>query len=625
MSNQNRSDIYVKVSNLLAEVGDLPGAQKYAGLAVLIDPDNINAYSALCDIYTIQGAMIAAEAYKEIFISVAGATNQPKTSCLLNTTSIKPQLINNRSATEHGSYSHPSEQLILTACGDLCLARELPGWVVTKGLGWSLGDISQIFKTSDVVFANLECVTSTEGDFINKGGYRPYYFRCHPEMLNLLLDSGINFVNLANNHSMDYGYSALHQETMALNACGIGHCGAGEDKTQALMPAFISCRGIVLGFIGVDTETNYAAATVDCGGINYIPENKLIRIMAGAIAIARSKADIVIITPHWGKNWEEQPNSRRISIARKLIDLGADLIIGHSSHLIQGIEIYRGKYIIYDMGTILFDRVNENRMKYSAIYTIKISQSGVTDLVITPVKLSRAKASIASDPDSKYIVDLLINLSLQLSQEVDPIEEDGCLSFKLNGGHNDLDSKTKKINLHPVNKSILRKVPTSFADLVANVVCTDVPNECMWAEPLKLDESLMVIGARELPRIKPGFGFLSEVFFRSTIRQKGKWEARLTAWNLNNEKIFEVLNPVAGGVWPQNRWRFEDIISDRIVIRPPTTLTEGYYQLTWSLVNREADHEVLISCKNYRIYNNSVCIGILHVDNKAASGVGGIV
>ena len=431
-------------------------------------------------------------------------------------------------------------------------------------------------------------------------------------------------MTVANNHALDFGIEALQQEIEILDSCGIAHCGGGNNQIASAEPAFIKAGEYWVAIIGIDTETAPAAASINHGGINYAPESVLIKTVAGSVAIAKKHADFIIFSPHWGNNWAENPSQFRQELARKIIDLGADAILGHSAHIIQGIEIYKERPIIYDMGTLLFDRVEQNRIRYSALFGLEIGQNGASQLTISPIRLRSAQASIADENDSKSVRDLII----RLSQEIDPhikFEQSGeRLTIQLKPQNRRHYELIKPERLLPYDKKDLSLVPGYYMSQRSTVVYDTIPSDFQWQTPVIIHEGLHLLGTRIAHKVRPGYGFLCEVFFRAAKPVAGRWEARITAWDEKSQKQFEYTNPVADGAWPQNHWRMEDIVGDRIIVRPPKNLPEGIYLLTWCLVDRQTGSAMPINSSCNKLFEGAIVIGELHIDNLAPPGPAGI-
>lgn len=486
--------------------------------------------------------------------------------------------------------AHADDQqpaVTLVAGGDVMLGRQLAGYTGLYGVEWPLQRIADYLHKADVAMVNLESVCSTLGDFYDKDGISPFYYHNRPEMLDLLIKAGVDVVCIANNHTMDFGPAALEQQMEILDDCGIAHFGAGRDYLEAARPVFVRAAGLTLAFIGVETDTPSMQAGADEPGIHYAAEQELLQAVAAAMAEARCHADVILVSPHWGKNWRENPTESLRRLARKIIDLGADAILGHSAHILQGIELHAGKPIVYDMGTLLFDRVSENRMKYSALFELELSRRGVQRLKILPVKLSSGRAKLAGGTEAATIRRLIVEQSQALNAGSHFREHEGCLLLDCQPA-----SQPRPLQAlghgrsHP--SGALRKVSEFYRDLKSQPVYAACPEDCRWSESMLLDSGMEIVGARIASPVYPGFGFLCEVFFHADAPPPGRWEARIDAYDEQGKQAFFYNHPIAESAWPSQRWVKTDVIGDRVVVRVPRDLAAGRYTLYWTMLDRQS-------------------------------------
>lgn len=165
-------------------------------------------------------------------------------------------------------------------------------------------------------------------------------------------------VCLANNHMMDYGKKALADTIFLLDENGIAHTGAGQNLDEALNPISICVNNKTISILnfGWDVEeTIYAGGTAGCA-----PRD--MEIVLSAIQNAKGKSDLVSVCFHWGFEYNRLPMPYDIDLAHRVIDAGADLIIGHHPHCVQPKEIYKGKTIYYSLGNFYF---SSRRSRYT--------------------------------------------------------------------------------------------------------------------------------------------------------------------------------------------------------------------------------------------------------------------
>jgi len=178
------------------------------------------------------------------------------------------------------------------------------------------------------------------------------HFICDPRYAGALRDAGVSVVTLANNHIFDAGDRGFSDTMKNLDEAGILYTGGGKDIGDARAGRYIEKRGVKIGFLGYTNLCNkgYVSMAADYPGVAPMDP----RMIVEDIKAAREKADLVIVSLHWGL--EDQPiiHPRQTAIAHQLIDAGADAIIGHHPHVPHGIEIYRGKPVLYSLGNLIF-------------------------------------------------------------------------------------------------------------------------------------------------------------------------------------------------------------------------------------------------------------------------------
>jgi poly-gamma-glutamate capsule biosynthesis protein CapA/YwtB (metallophosphatase superfamily) len=240
------------------------------------------------------------------------------------------------------------EELVVSAVGDIMLAGRWAPLLKKKGYDHPFGGVVAALAGSDVNLANLESPIANGGSEYTSKRFR---FRAEPEVAKAIRKAGFNLVTLANNHSMDFGGKALAETMANLEAAGIAWIGAGEDLAAARRMALFTVKGKKIAFLGysLTQPVEFFAARQRPGtapGYEYL--------FAPDIARARQVADYVIVSFHWGKEGQSTPLPVQRSIAHKAIDAGADVIIGHHPHVLQGIERYGKGIIFYSLGNFTF-------------------------------------------------------------------------------------------------------------------------------------------------------------------------------------------------------------------------------------------------------------------------------
>ncbi|MFT5644165.1 MAG: poly-gamma-glutamate capsule biosynthesis protein CapA/YwtB (metallophosphatase superfamily) [Janthinobacterium sp.] len=254
--------------------------------------------------------------------------------------------------------------------GDIMLA-ETPGKVIRSGRD-PLAPFAAILASADIRVGNLECVVATKG---TPEPDKPYTFRAHPRTLTVL-KRHFDALALANNHSGDYGPVAFGEMLDLLESKGIAYFGGGRDLAQAHQPLLIERKGLRIALLSYNEFFPRSfEADVDKAGIAW-SEDEQVRL---DIVNARTRygADLVIPVMHWGWEQETIAGSRQRQLARLMIDAGADAVIGGHPHVIQDVEQYRGKPIIYSLGNFVFDGFSDEGGNTGWLLRLDLDQQGV--------------------------------------------------------------------------------------------------------------------------------------------------------------------------------------------------------------------------------------------------------
>lgn len=228
-------------------------------------------------------------------------------------------------------------EFTLTAIGDCTLGDDVNfnpsnsfGTVYSMyGHEYFFENVRSILSADDITFANLEGTLTTSDARESK----EYSFKGKPEYTAILQDGSIEAVSLANNHSKDYGAQSLEDTKKYLGEAGIAYCN-GEDII------FKEVNGIRVALIGI-----YVLDT----GIE-----KASQVESTISTAKQHGADVIVVGFHWGSEKSNYPDEVQQSLAHTAIDCGADLVVGHHPHVLQGIEQYQGKYIVYSLGNFCF-------------------------------------------------------------------------------------------------------------------------------------------------------------------------------------------------------------------------------------------------------------------------------
>lgn len=243
-------------------------------------------------------------------------------------------------------------------------------------------DLLEKMNSADITMVNLEFPFSTRGTQMEN---KQYTFRADPARCSILKEMGVDIVSLANNHILDFGTEALLDTVTTLNENAIRYVGAGENLEEAKKPSVITMNGRNIAFLGASrvipiTEWN---ATKYSPGVftTYDPT-----LLIEEIKAAKQTNDLVVVYVHWGIEKEEQPEEYQRTMAKQYIDAGADLVIGSHPHVLQGIEYYNGKPIVYSLGNFVFGHTIER----TVMLEVAINDQDICNLRLIPCETKDA-------------------------------------------------------------------------------------------------------------------------------------------------------------------------------------------------------------------------------------------
>jgi poly-gamma-glutamate synthesis protein (capsule biosynthesis protein) len=270
----------------------------------------------------------------------------------------------------------------ITAVGDIMLDRALGAALANGNLAYPFQDTADFLRSADLTIGNLESALGTKGDAENKR----YPFRAPPQAAASLTQAGFDIMSLANNHAMDYGPEALLEAIALLNDQGVAAIGAGGNHSQAHAPHIREVNGFKIAFLSyvhvpVEASTGFDTAswtaTDDAPGLAW---GDPAAIAADLSAVA-GDVDLIVVALHSGFEYQAAPSAAQKAAAQAAIDGGADLVIGHHTHILQGIEFYQDGVILYGTGNFAFEIDGPPE---TAIFDIWLNENGVQQVAIRP-------------------------------------------------------------------------------------------------------------------------------------------------------------------------------------------------------------------------------------------------
>ncbi|MEO7108113.1 MAG: CapA family protein [Rhodoferax sp.] len=267
------------------------------------------------------------------------------------------------------AHAAQGDTVSLLFAGDVVLDGK-PGDLIAQGKD-PFAAFASIFEQADIRIANLECVVATGGTAEDKN----FTFRARPRTLDFL-QRHVDAVSNANNHSGDFGTGAFVEMLDLLDQQKIAHFGGGRNLSEAHRPLLIERKGIRVAFLGYDEFMPRSfEANANVPGVAWSEDEQVVMDIKNARQ--RDKADIVIPFMHWGWENETKAGPRQRQLARLMIDAGADAVIGTHPHVIQDVETYQGKPIIYSLGNFIMDSLDNEPQTRGWVLRLELDRAGV--------------------------------------------------------------------------------------------------------------------------------------------------------------------------------------------------------------------------------------------------------
>lgn len=255
---------------------------------------------------------------------------------------------------------------------------------------YPLDKIAPLFRAADVAFVNLEGPITDEGRWTGQ-------FHGSPTFPDALRWAGVTLVSLANNHSLDDSEEGLLQTIANVARAGVGYVGAGRDLEAARRPYIVQRNGIAIGFVGYTQFVNGGPdgfAMPGKPGVAALDP----RMIEADVRALRDQVDLVVVSLHWGTENHQETEQAQREFAYRILDAGADAILGHHPHVPRGVEVYDGKPIFYSFGNLIFGHTHEYWMdNYAARLTIE-KKKGITRVARIEILPTAGKLTTLAQP-----------------------------------------------------------------------------------------------------------------------------------------------------------------------------------------------------------------------------------
>ena len=288
----------------------------------------------------------------------------------------------NKNATSSVSEYNGGKLVKGTVVGDMMLGRSITNKGSKNNYKNMFSGVSDLWKDSDYVAGNLECVLLDNASDYEKND-KEIHINAETKTANVLKENGFTLVSLANNHLADFKAKGVVNTLDTLDKVGLKHVGAGRNLTEAAEYDIQEINGVKIATIAVSDiiPKDFAASDSKAG----ILTTKTLKYYQ-AVKDASEKADLVIANIHWGVEYGMTETEAQQQLARNLINWGVDVVIGSHPHVLQPVEKYGDGIIFYSMGNFVFDQ-GWSRTKDSMVLNYYVDEDGNCSFEITPIRI----------------------------------------------------------------------------------------------------------------------------------------------------------------------------------------------------------------------------------------------
>ncbi len=288
-----------------------------------------------------------------------------------------------------------AKEVMLAAVGDIMLgdSPQVFGFGVAShvrrhGPDYPFVFVHQRLTAADIAVGNLEVAISRfDPDQVR---FERQVHRGQPEAVEGLVTAGFDVLSVCTNHMMEHGQAAFEETLELLRSRGIQAIGAVLPELQVSNASVLERGGLRFGFAGYNLRPQqYSLAPPAWPAPSF-------ELIAGDVAALRARADVVVVTLHWGDEFMDQPAPAQVELAHRLVDAGADVILGHHTHSLQGVERYRGAVIAYSLGNFVYDQW-QLRLRQSAILHLTVRGTRDMDYRMEPVLINARHQPVPLD------------------------------------------------------------------------------------------------------------------------------------------------------------------------------------------------------------------------------------
>lgn len=317
-------------------------------------------------------------------------------------------------------------KVTIAAAGDIMLANRVEPYLIQHGPDYPYRNTRAIIQEADVFVANLEFPISNRGKAVEQ---KTFTFRASPLVIESLKQSGVRVVSLANNHAMDYGPLALQDTLTALTDNGILFTGGGMDLDDARSAATVKINNMTLAFLSYSLTfpLDFFASSRRPGTAPGYTD-----FIRADIEKIRPSADLVVVSFHWGAELMTTAKDYQIELGHQAIDWGADLVLGHHPHVLQELEIYKGRLIAYSLGNFVFGS-QSNRTNTSIILLCTFQNKTLTRVEAVPLDVNNYRVEyqprVLTGPEGTAVLQSINESSRRFKTELSISGNRGILTL----------------------------------------------------------------------------------------------------------------------------------------------------------------------------------------------------
>ena len=295
----------------------------------------------------------------------------------------------------------------IAAVGDILLTRGVERKIEKFGADYPFENVQNMLINADLAFGNLENPLAENCRQANK----KFSFQSKPVYSKILASVGFDVLSLANNHTSDCGQKGLLETIENLRRENLRSIGAAKTGTDAETPVYVEIKGIKIAFLGFSAISSQSYFSKIAPATN--------EKVKQAVTLARQNVDAVIVSFHWGTEYDSRPNFRQIELANAAIQAGADAVLGHHPHVLQGFRLVekrnnaRHTLVAFSLGNFLFDSPARliKKTSESVILKIRFNKNGLVSAKVIPVNIENTRPVIADKEKKEIIFNRLNKLS----------------------------------------------------------------------------------------------------------------------------------------------------------------------------------------------------------------------